>query len=322
MRNELVDLVERGIVTSETIERAKELAEIKPAPQAWIHFFNQLFVWLGSLAFSLSLIFFFAYNWADLGRFAKFAVIEICLVAFAVVYIKAERYKLVANAAMIVSCLLVGALLALFGQTYQTGADTWQLFASWLAIITPWVVVARLIPAWVLWLALSNISVALYFNTFSVNHFLLFSFADSDSWALFLLNTSALCVWQFLSASQAWMQRKWMLHLLGTTSGIIITYIVWSSLLDSSSDIAMPLLVWGASLASVYYFYRRRTLDLFMLAGGCLSVVLITVTFVAQSIQGIDDLAYFLILTMVVVVPGLIAAVWLKNVQREERDHE
>ncbi|WCP66074.1 DUF2157 domain-containing protein [Vibrio tubiashii] len=322
MRNELVDLVERGIVTSETIERAKELAEIKPAPQAWIHFFNQLFVWLGGLAFSLSLIFFFAYNWADLGRFAKFAVIEICLVAFAVVYIKAERYKLVANAAMIVSCLLVGALLALFGQTYQTGADTWQLFASWLVIITPWVVVARLIPAWVLWLALSNISVALYFNTFSANQFLLFSFADSHSWALFLLNTGALCVWQFLSASHAWMQKKWMLHLLGTASGLIITYIVWSSLLNFSSDIAMPMLVWGASLASVYYFYRRRTLDLFMLAGGCLSVVLVTVTFVAQSIQGIDDLAYFLILTMVVVVSGLIAAVWLKNVQREERDHE
>ena len=319
MRNELVDLVERGVVTSDIIERAKELAEIKPAPQAWVHFFNQLFVWLGSLAFSLSLIFFFAYNWADLSRFAKFAVVETCLIVSVVVYLKAERRKLVTNAAMITSCLLVGALLALFGQTYQTGADTWQLFASWLVIITPWVVVARFIPAWVLWLALSNISIVLYLNTFSANHFLLFSFSDSDSWALFLLNTGALCMWQFLSASHAWMQRKWMLHLLGTTSGIIITYIVWSSLLDSSSDIAIPMLVWVASLASVYYFYRRRNLDLFMLAGGCLSLVLVTVTFVAQSIRGIDDLAYFLILTVVVIGSGLIAAVWLKNVQLEER---
>ena len=31
-----------------------------------------------------------------------------------------------------------GALLALVGQIYQTGADTWQLFALWFVLILPW----------------------------------------------------------------------------------------------------------------------------------------------------------------------------------------
>lgn len=319
MRKELVDLVERGIVTSDTIEQAKELAEIKPVPQAWVRFFNQLFVWLGSLAFSLSLIFFFAYNWAELGRFAKFALIESCLIISVVVYVKADRHKLLANAAAIVSCLLIGALLAVFGQTYQTGADTWQLFAGWLVLITPWVVVTRFIPAWILWLVLSNLSIALYLDTFSPNQLLFVDALDSVSWVLFLFNSSALCVWQFLSMSHAWMQKKWMLHILGTMSGVIITYIVWSSLVNSSSDTPVSMLAWGASLTCVYYYYRRRTLDLFMLTGGCLSLILVTVTFVAKSIQGIDELAYFLILTILVIVTGVIAAAWLKNVQGEGR---
>lgn len=39
------------------------------------------------------------------------------------------------------AAVLVGALFALIGQTYQTGADPWQLFAVWAVLILPWVLV-------------------------------------------------------------------------------------------------------------------------------------------------------------------------------------
>ena len=51
--------------------------------------------------------------------------------------------------------LFTGALLALVGQTYQTGADTYELFALWAFAITAWVAVARL-PA--LWLVVARAS--------------------------------------------------------------------------------------------------------------------------------------------------------------------
>jgi len=44
-----------------------------------------------------------------------------------------------------VSTILVGVLLALVGQTYQTGADTWQLFFYW-AILGFFNVYLRFIP--------------------------------------------------------------------------------------------------------------------------------------------------------------------------------
>ena len=54
---------------------------------------------------------------------------------------------------MLFAALLVGALLALVGQTYQTGADTFELFAVCAAAILPWVLVACFPTLWVLWLA-------------------------------------------------------------------------------------------------------------------------------------------------------------------------
>ena len=43
------------------------------------------------------------------------------------------------KAALLAAALLTGGLLALIGQTYQTGADTFELFATWAALILPWV---------------------------------------------------------------------------------------------------------------------------------------------------------------------------------------
>ncbi|MET0346849.1 MAG: DUF2157 domain-containing protein [Casimicrobiaceae bacterium] len=48
------------------------------------------------------------------------------------------------KAALVVAALLVGALLALVGQVYQTGADRFELFAAWAVAIVAWVLVARM----------------------------------------------------------------------------------------------------------------------------------------------------------------------------------
>ena len=45
------------------------------------------------------------------------------------------------KAALLAASLFVGALLALIGQIYQTGADTFEMFAAWAALILPWVLV-------------------------------------------------------------------------------------------------------------------------------------------------------------------------------------
>ena len=51
-----------------------------------------------------------------------------------------------AKGCLTIAVLSVGALMALFGQTYQTGADPWQLFFNWAVVIIPFVLISRFTP--------------------------------------------------------------------------------------------------------------------------------------------------------------------------------
>lgn len=61
-----------------------------------------------------------------------------------------------------VAALGTGGLLALVGQIYQTGADSWQLFLAWAALITPWLLLMRGALLALLWVALLNLGLWLY----------------------------------------------------------------------------------------------------------------------------------------------------------------
>ncbi|MEI2416624.1 GDYXXLXY domain-containing protein [Orrella sp. JC864] len=61
------------------------------------------------------------------------------------------------RAALLLAGLVLGALLALLGQTYQTGADTWQLFAWWAALLLPWAWAGGT-ALWILWLLVANVA--------------------------------------------------------------------------------------------------------------------------------------------------------------------
>ena len=223
LRNDLIDLIEHGVIEDKHIDKAIELSSIRPSGKDWAMFFRNLFVWVGSLSFGLSVIFFFAYNWEEMGSMTKFAIVEVCLIVSIFTYIKARSESMLSKAAVLLSCLIVGALLALFGQTYQTGADTWQLFAVWALLISPWVLVARFAPIWALWLVLINLAISLYLDTHPSLAFFVFSSTDKALLSLFIFNSLILIVWEVLSQSRDWMKQRWMARLLATAAGTCIT---------------------------------------------------------------------------------------------------
>lgn len=51
----------------------------------------------------------------------------------------------------LVALLATGGLFAFFGQTYQTGADPWQLFAWWSALTMPLCLGVRHDALWAAW---------------------------------------------------------------------------------------------------------------------------------------------------------------------------
>lgn len=82
---------------------------------------------------------FTAYNWATMSNVEKLAVPFVLIIVGLVAYLllKKDIYQ---NLAIFFSSFMIGTLFAVYGQIYQTGADTWILFRNWaIFLIIPMV---------------------------------------------------------------------------------------------------------------------------------------------------------------------------------------
>src|SRR5688572_23265690 len=157
-RAEVLDWFDAKSVAPDHARPVLRAAGMMPAPADWRTFLGQLTLWLGTIDLAAAVIFFFAFNWDGLDRFAKFGLVEAAILAGLLVCWWTDLDGAANKAMLLLLSLLTGALLALTGQIYQTGADTYQLFAYWAVLILPWVLVSRFSPLWLMWLGLLNIA--------------------------------------------------------------------------------------------------------------------------------------------------------------------
>jgi len=219
------------------------------------------------------------------------------------------------KAALLGAALFTGALFALIGQTYQTGADTFELFAVWALAVLPWALVARFPALWLFWLLLVNLAALLYLGTMRAP---LWFFAGSSRqlWLLFALNTVALVVWEGLALSGIqWLRERWSVRILATASGGFATALAVTDIV--SKHTVGGVAAWVAWMAAAYILYRHKVKDLFVLAGGVLSVVVVVSTVVIRHFFRVDAGA-FLFVGLLVIGISAAGAWWLKSVAAEE----
>ena len=326
-RQRLFAWAARGRIAAPDFGRALEAAEVLPTAADWRRFLDQALLWLGTVMLASGVIFFFAYNWDELHRFARFALVQGGLLACLAVMAWTGPDRPAGRAALLGACLLTGALLALIGQTYQSGADTVELFAAWAALILPWALLGRFAALWVLWLGLVNLSIALYYGTFG--GFVPALGADELIWALFLVDTLALLVWEALSrvggVRFAWLREPWALRLLATAGGGCVTLLALNAALtgalpvpgDGTAPASWPAwLAWLAWLGGAWLFYRRLTLDLYVLAGAVLSVILVLTAWLSRHLVGFSD-AGGLVLGLLVIGLSAAGGRWLRTLAAE-----
>ncbi|OXL20241.1 DUF2157 domain-containing protein [Psychrobacter sp. DAB_AL32B] len=166
-RRTIEQLLNKGALSVEQADAAAIYLEVYPSKRTWLSFFDKALLIIGAVALVLSLVFFIAYNWQNLGKIGKFALVEGALALIIALYVALsfkQKFQLIRQLLLLLASIITGSLLALFGQVYQTGADTWQLFFGWAVLITPWVVIARFPALWLLWLGLLNTFLLLYLN--------------------------------------------------------------------------------------------------------------------------------------------------------------
>lgn len=317
LRKQIINLIEQGAIHADKINDVLSTAKITPEPKDWKSFIDSLLLWLGGLALAFAAMFFIAYNWADIGRFAKFGMVEVLIVLAVGTYWKLGENKVIGKVSLLVATIFLGVLLALYGQTYQTGADPWQLFFNWAMLMLPWAIVGRFPAIWIVWVVLINLSIVLYHQAFMGAFWFMFGSESNTLWLVFVFNTIALVAWEFLAKILPWLSERWGARLLAIGSGIPVTWLSLYAIFEHRDSHAVSGLVWMIWLAALYFAYRKIKPDLFMLAGGCLSGIVVVVVFLSNQMLDDFEAGAFLLLALVVIGLGTGAAVWLRNVNRE-----
>lgn len=312
-------------------ERALQLSGDLPNGADWKRFLTTVFLFSGALFLVAGVIFFFAFNWQGLPRIAKFSLLQGVLIGAALLARHFTVDTLKGQASLLTAMLLCGALLAYFGQTYQTGADPYQLFVTWSILIFPWVLVSRLNTAWCLWLGLLNLGLLLYLGRITFGFFDLLALGNRLPLSLFGLN---LVVWGgaeiILHRSHPrsevaanLIRYRHFIHFAGLLLLAVLTLGVLSFIFLSShfadrtvmpriSSIAMLVV-----LAVFFMLYRKRR-DLLLLTGSCLALITMgAAQLIVMFFSGeVNWLVGFMVVGLFLVCASTAAALWLRNLQR------
>jgi uncharacterized membrane protein len=313
-------LAQAGILSPDELEQARRIAGSIPAPAAWSRFLNGLLLFLGSLLLAAGVIFFFAYNWAAMPRLLKFGLIQAALLT-AILTVSYQGFeKLGGKAALLVASLLTGALLALYGQSYQTGADSYELFFGWSCLIAGWVCIGNFAPLWLLLLLLLETAVFLYWSQVVETSWFIYR-SPLVYEIVFGMNAAALALWEFFSSrGVAWLSGRWIPRTI-LSSGLLFLVMPITILIVDGHAYAgerlhaalLPLIYFGTT-ALVLWIYRLKIFDLYMIAATLLSLIVLASVFFGKAIG--SDYSGFLLLSMIIVAMSGGAAYWLRTLAR------
>lgn len=208
-----------------------------------------------------------AANWDILGRAGRFALLQGIVVVATLLAWKRPAWRVPLSLAIWFG---TGSLFAFFGQTYQTGADPWQLFAVWSAVTLPLCLWARSDWIWSPWTVAVITAITLWVHA----HVLYIWGVDVTersvhlaSWAM----TVGLCTllhvrFQRWTGAGVW---SWRLAVVFAVTTLTFTALV--DLVANEAGIFYPLGLLLAVLATAG-FAHKRWFDLFALSLSALAM--------------------------------------------------
>ncbi len=134
----------------------------RPDAAAWRAFTHKLLNGAGIASLGAGAIFFVAANWQDYGVMGRFVILQVAFAICVGLAFWRPPPAALGQASLVLTTLLTGTLLALFGQTYQTGADVFELFFIWAALALPFALAGGSAAVWASWWVVLNVGMALY----------------------------------------------------------------------------------------------------------------------------------------------------------------
>ncbi|MEO8135820.1 MAG: DUF2157 domain-containing protein [Betaproteobacteria bacterium] len=262
---------------------------------------------LGILAAALGglgLVMWIAANWDLLGRFGRFALLQGSVLALCAGALLRPGARIPLGLLAFVG---IGGLFAYFGQTYQTGADPWQLFALWALLALPLCIALRSDVLWAPWamVAMTAISLWTYAHT---GHRWRVGADDLGVHALAWVATIALVAALGRELHRFTGAGVWALRTTVTLAVLGITLSAIGGLLHSTlaPHYFAGLVVLAAAAALLA---QRRAFDIFALSAAALGLnVLLVAGLVRLLLDGHSGGVIGALLVIGLVAAGLLAA--------------
>ncbi len=157
----LLEISEAHRLNIEQHKQLRKLSGLDDAPLNLTRLSRLSLAIMAASLIGLGIIFWIAANWDSLGRAGRFTLLQgvvvvMCIGAYAR---PAARVPL-----GLLALLAIGAVFAHFGQTYQTGADPWQLFALWALLGLPLCLAVRHDALWTPWALIAMTALSLWLH--------------------------------------------------------------------------------------------------------------------------------------------------------------
>lgn len=159
LRTTIYELAAAHRLDMDATRRLEQLAGLHEEPAQLRKWLPRGLAIVAAALGGFGLILWVAANWETFGRFGRFLLLQGAVLVLSVAAIARPGAR--APLALL-ALLAIGGLFAYFGQTYQTGADPWQLFALWAVLALPLCLGARSDVVWTPWAIVVMTAISLW----------------------------------------------------------------------------------------------------------------------------------------------------------------
>lgn len=323
-RADVEDLFDSGYLSGEALIAARGYLH---QPMAWWRWTSRMLLLVGSLLVLAGIVFFFAYNWKSLGRYPRFAIIEVGLAACVAATLFCDLEELPGKVIITAASVLTGVLLLVFGQTYNTGADSASLYILWACFIFAWVAVAEFDILWVGWLIIVNVAIGLYWWQNGV--------VDEPGFARMMIAMALidglmmiLREYGSIRLDLDWLKALWVRRLLIMVILIVLTIptsaLIVIERIDGKAYFAAAALLLACTWVAGYRYFRSIAQDLGSLTMITLSACIIVISFAGRLINLIqsNSASITLLHGFLVAIVFATAVAWLRRINRSMAGEE
>jgi uncharacterized membrane protein len=289
-RAELDRIAEHYALDAQAVDALLDLADARPGLQARLNFLSRLMSVGGLLSLAAGVVFFVAANWSAISVFGRFALLEVLLVICVLLALIKPPPHRVGHGALFLAFVVTGSLLALFGQTYQTGADIYELFLTWALLGLPFVLLANWSVTSAAWILVFNTALMLFCGWRPTGG-LLWALFDGPRFSMnyYILAAAWLNVvlWFGFEFRRIDAMPEWVRRLLISCAFAFATWAGVGAIDDRSAGGLILLGVLIAMATVVIHAYGRRT-DIYPLAVVMGSFIIVSMAWLGEN-MGFND---------------------------------